>query len=119
MTAAEDTIFCLCSLILIQFPQFSLVLPFKAAADMTGLTPHFLLSQQGGVLQQAKKARQAVCHNATQGAVLPQRQQTPVSVPQQSLHSLGNMKGHKAQLLEQLTVSGLQRECCGEKQSPH
>ncbi len=76
---------------------------------LSGLTPQFLLSQQRGVLQQAQKARQAVGHDATQRAVLPQSQQTSVSVPQQSLRPLGNVQGHSAQLLEQLTVSGLQR----------
>lgn len=75
----------------------------------SALTPQFLLSQQRGVLQQTQKTRQGIGHSLTKGAALPQGQQTSVSLPQQSLNSLGNMKEHDAQLLEQFTVSGLQR----------
>lgn len=62
------------------------------------------------MLQQAEEVGKAVGHDSPQGAVLPQCQQTSVSVLQQTLCLLGDMKGHGTQLLEQLTVPGLQRK---------
>lgn len=91
-------------------PLSALSIALSDYPHVSGLTPQLLLSQQGGVLQQAEKARQAVGQKSTRGAGLPQRQQPPAaSVLQKSLCSLRNMKGRGAQLLEPRAVPGLRK----------